>query len=424
METNFEEIFVNRLISKSIKEERERNLALLAELNKLKIILKNSLKLNENSLEKNYKNFKDVLKKTKEDLSILDKELFKDSKIIQLKTNKMSLLVNELSKKFESEKEGFEYFKFLLNEDFEKIFGLKSVDLFRTRACFTPSVDNKFGNSDFTLLAMFYLFNISCTTKKSLSELFSAEKTLNPKLLLNDVGEFVNEKMLAFLHPLKMSDVDKEKIGKNDCSFCSKKESIFYTIGKGYQFGGYQYGEFAAPQIKHQKYGDHDCSSWICKQIGLTRISAGDITDIVKLIQLCKKDEELKKICEESKSLKELINKINDKKLKEKLPEDSKNFLTSFEEKIKKSVNLSSIDINRFEPKNIDNINSGDIVCWRTHTGLITEVKDDNVTFLAFSRDIPKKEGLGYETIEKKALNEKPDINFFSIRPKTLERQI
>ncbi|MDD2840418.1 MAG: hypothetical protein PHY80_04860 [Rickettsiales bacterium] len=422
--------FRRTLLSVAIQEERDRNLALLAELNKLKIILQNELKYWKNHnlssvdvsddalLRMIYEEkFKKALDLVKRELAILEERLFKDSKTIQLKTNKMSLLINELIKIFDGEN-GFIYFKMFINSNFDDIFGLKSKELFKIKADFSD-VNNIFGNSKFTLLVLFYLLNISCLTDKSMSELLSTSSVLSSSLLLTDIGEFVSEKLITFRHPLQLSEVDKQKLDENSYSFLDREISTFYTIGKGYQFGGYQ------EQTKGLRYNDQDCSSWICRITSLPRISTVNIVEIIKLKKLCESYDELREICKKSNSLKDLIVKLRGKigtgELQQQIVPE---LLTSFETNIERNKELSLININTFIPKDIQDIQAGDILCWKGHTTLITEVKDNNVVFLGFSRDVPQKEGMGYEIMEKEKLLAKPDIVFFSINPRILKQAI
>ena len=115
---------------------------------------------------------------------------------------------------------------------------------------FDKEEDRKFSDGTIATIALVYLVNISKMTNKPFNQIISnADDCLyNTRRRLFRK----NKQVVSLIKPILLTKFDKEQIHPNENSFCY--ENKFYTIGKGYEFGGYQLPlqaeETASPTLK------------------------------------------------------------------------------------------------------------------------------------------------------------------------------
>ncbi len=336
MARDYDKNIREKLLNKAVEHERKTNRFIIDDLkliertlfNLIEKKLKQVVCTKESLYNDLYLNFVDGLNNLRKEFIELNNgknKFFDNSKTIQLKTNKMPLLVDTLINNVSKE----EFIK-LLENGFAKYVGLSDNELYSN----LPNFDDKkdwLGNSAFSLIALTYLMNISSISDVPLNELLAKNSEY---ISLN--GDTIK----VLIKPIYMSASDVENyeaIAKQNCKSSLVKidndnvnNSKFFTVGKGYEFGGYQ------NQSCNDEHRREDCSSWICGLTGIKRMSTADMV------------------------------------------------------KLSNNKNIKTV--------NSDDIKPGDIMCYKGHTGIVSQKKNNEVVrVLSYARDVPNYEGVGYK---------------------------
>lgn len=267
-----------RILMRAQKHAQNVNRAVHDDLLFLKeIFLKTRKKTNSDALT--YEEFEQKIDEMVEELECIDR---KKLKFPQLRANKMLVLLKEaqmLSKQ--------DYYNFIrggtgFNET--EYFG-PNIREKKYIPNFDKEEDRKLSDGTIATIALVYLVNISKMTNKPFNQIIS-----NTDDCLYDTRRRLfrkNKQVVSLIKPILLTKSDKEQIHSNENSFCY--ENKFYTIGKGYEFGGYQLPLQAKETViepkkmKHEekdKFRREDCSSWVSKIAKIDRISTRDMMTI------------------------------------------------------------------------------------------------------------------------------------------------
>lgn len=347
------------ILMRAQKHAQNVNRAVYDDLLFLKeIFLKTRKKTNSDALT--YEEFEQKIDEMVEEIEHIDR---KKLKFPQLRANKMLVLLKKaqtLSKQ--------DYYNFIkdgagFNET--EYFG-PNIREKKYIPNFDKEEDRKFSDGTIATIALVYLVNISKMTNKPFNQIIS-----NTDDCLYDTRRRLfrkNKQVVSLIKPILLTKSDKEQIHSNENSFCY--ENKFYTIGKGYEFGGYQLPLQAKETVIEPKEMEHeekdkfrreDCSSWVSKIAKIDRISTKDMMT------------------------------IHDKKAIDEMYGELKNKVKNAGKKLKV--------IGKYD------IKPGDIVCFTRksgggHAGIIKEINklDNTIDVISYTRDDNLKyEGIGIQ---------------------------
>lgn len=330
---------IPNILALAMEHERKVNKLIIADLRLIETILFTHIKKQldgKSELEKEkfyndlYEQFKTKLFDLKKEFEIFENFYTLGKKPIQLKTNKIGKFIEILLGSIETSKDDFIR---LLKTGFINTLKINEKQL-PLPDCNDPK--NSFGNSNFSLIALTYLINISLLTEIELNKLLAKNTeyfSLNGeqiRILIKPISITGEENVVEYESiPAKSSFITK----------VSGERLDFYTIGKGYEFGGTQ------RDGTHDDYERHDCSSWVCKLARINRCSTKD------------------------------------------LMEGKFTLMDS-------ASQLETVSVQEARP--------GDIMCWQGHIGFIHKVlaEKGKIALLSYLREVPDYEGIGYRDFE------------------------